>query len=46
MVEISQELYDQLMDESHMLDCLLDAGVDNWSGYEYAMREYYKDRDD
>lgn len=30
-------------DESlHFLQCLEDAGVDNWSGFEYAQEEYHR----
>ena len=39
-VTISKKLYNSLLDDHFMLCCLEDAGVDNWSGYDYAMEEY------
>lgn len=36
-VTISAKEYDQLLHNQAMLYALLDAGVDNWSGYELAM---------
>jgi hypothetical protein len=37
MPEITQEEYDELKERSKILEALEQAGVDNWSGYEYAM---------
>ena len=39
-VTIHKKVYESLIDDSFMLQCLENAGVDNWSGYEYAMEEY------
>ena len=57
-VTIHKKVYESLIDDSYMLQCLIgllvnlkkiqndsiqcleSAGVDNWSGYEYAMEEY------
>lgn len=36
MVEITKEEYVELLEESSFLNCLRDAGVDNWDGYDYA----------
>ena len=40
MVEISQEEYDQLIDDSLLLNCLRNAGVDNWDGWDFAIEAY------
>ena len=32
--------YRDLKEESLMLRCLENAGVDNWDGYSYAYKEY------
>jgi len=40
-VTISQSKYDALLEDSLWLQCLEAAGVDNWSGYDYA-RELYQ----
>lgn len=39
-VTISVEEYDRLMDDSIFLNCLRNAGVDNWDGYDFACEEY------
>lgn len=36
-VVISQSALEDLREEAHKLSCLEAAGVDNWSGYDYAM---------
>jgi hypothetical protein len=40
---VPQAEYDQLVAEAHMLQCLRDAGVDNWDGYSDAVREWKKE---
>ena len=35
-VTIPQSEYDSLLEDRKWLQCLESAGVDNWSGYEYA----------
>jgi hypothetical protein len=35
-VTISQEKYDELIEDSNFLNALRAAGVDNWDGYENA----------
>lgn len=39
-ITVSKTEYDQLLDDSFFLNCLRNAGVDNWDGYEYAQEEY------
>lgn len=42
---IGRDLYDSLMEDRKMLNALEGAGVDNWSGYDYAM-ELFKEEED
>lgn len=42
MIEVDEQEYEELQDAQLMLDCLETAGVDNWDGYQDAMREYRK----
>lgn len=37
MVEISVEEYNELLEAYQWLQALEDAGVDNWSGYDFAV---------
>jgi len=39
-VPISAEEYNDLLDDSRLLHALINAGVDNWSGYSIALAEY------
>ena len=41
VVTISMKEYDSLLDDAFLLQCLRNAGVDNWEGYHYAMQEFY-----
>ena len=36
MVKITQERYDELVENERWVECLETAGVDNWEGYDYA----------
>lgn len=36
-IEISQEYYNELLEDSQFLDALMGAGVDNWGGYDIAL---------
>ena len=36
-ITISKKEYEELLEDQKLLQCLQDAGVDNWSGYDYAM---------
>lgn len=42
MVTITKERYAELIDSEDWLNCLQNAGVDNWSGYDFA-RELYEE---
>jgi len=45
MVTITKEEYDELLNEVSFLNCLRNAGVDNWDGYEYAQEAYQELRE-
>ena len=36
-ITISKKEYESLLEDQKLLQCLQGAGVDNWSGYDYAM---------
>lgn len=36
MITITQEEYDELIEDSEFLNCLRSCGVDNWDGYSDA----------
>lgn len=36
---------DSLLDDARWRCCVEGAGVDNWSGYDYAMEEYHSEGD-
>ena len=40
MMLVAAGEYTSLQEDSRMLQCLHDAGVDNWSGYSYAMEAF------
>lgn len=42
-VTITKAEYESLLDDRHLLSCLECAGVDNWSGYDYAREMYNED---
>lgn len=45
-ITISKKEYDQLVESANFLQCLEDAGVDNWEGIDYAqelMRQLEQD---
>lgn len=44
MITILQSEYDSLIEDRKWLQCLESAGVDNWSGYEYA-RDLFNERE-
>lgn len=39
-ITISKREYLELLDDSKFLNCLRNAGVDNWDGYDFAIDEY------
>jgi hypothetical protein len=43
MVTITQEEYNELLEDSWFLECLECAGVDNWDGYSYATEMFNSD---
>lgn len=45
MVTIPASEYKELLNDQRWLECLQDAGVDNWEGYEYA-KDLYNDLDE
>lgn len=44
-VTIAKDIYDSLLDSQKWLDALENAGVDNWSGYDFA-RELYNEEEE
>lgn len=40
MITISKAAFDELVDDSRLLDALRAAGVDNWDGWDYAIEIY------
>lgn len=44
-VTISKEEYESLKEDARWLQCLENAGVDNWEGYDYA-RELWREEND
>ncbi len=40
MVTITKKEYDSLQDDALFLNCLQNAGVDNWCWYDTAVEEY------
>ena len=39
---LKEKDYNQLQKDSDLLNCLRNAGVDNWDGWDYAIDEYNK----
>ena len=39
LITINKQEYDELVEASRILDALNAAGVDNWEGYEWVMRD-------
>jgi hypothetical protein len=37
-ITISVKEYNQLIKNNEFINCLIDVGVDNWTGYEEAQR--------
>jgi hypothetical protein len=42
-VTITQDEYDELLQDQKFLDALRAAGVDNWEGYEFAQEAVFGD---
>lgn len=45
-ITITKKEYDGLKEDEAKLQALEDEGVDNWSGYDYAMQALREPRDD
>lgn len=43
MVNISMAEYTKLCEDSRLLNCLRNAGVDNWDGWDFAIEEFDKE---
>jgi hypothetical protein len=44
-ITISEEEYDKLLEARLLLDCLYDAGIDNWHGFDYAGKMFVDTKD-
>lgn len=44
-VTIPKKEYDELLDDSHLLNCLRAVGVDNWQGWDDAI-DMYNNKDE
>lgn len=40
-VLVLQSKLSQLEEDSRLLECLRNAGVDNWDGYDFALEEFH-----
>ena len=40
-IRITREEYDKLLSDQRMLEILQVFGVDNWEGYDHALREFF-----
>jgi hypothetical protein len=43
MVTITKKEYEEFLDDARLLNCLRNAGVDNWEGWDIAMDEYHEE---
>ena len=42
-ITMDAALYHSLTEDSYFLNCLMDADVDEWAGYEVALKQYIED---
>ena len=42
-VTITKKHYNDLLEDSRLLQCLQNAGVDNWDWYSEALKEFNED---
>ena len=42
-VTITKQEYAKLLSDQHFLNCLRNAGVDNWDGWDYAVEEFHEE---
>jgi len=40
IISITREEFEKLVRDSMLLNCLKNAGVDDWDGYDYAIEEF------
>jgi hypothetical protein len=40
LICIPKLVYEEMLDDQLLLNCLRAAGVDNWSGYDFALETY------
>lgn len=45
-VELTKKEYDELVHDQTFLNCLQNAGVDNWDGYDFAVEAYQEEYPD
>jgi hypothetical protein len=45
-ITITKEEYERLQADCFFLECLRNAGVDNWEGYEYACEQFNSEETD
>jgi hypothetical protein len=45
-ITITRKEYNQLLEDSNKLRCLENNGVDNWTCYGEAMKEFYAEQED
>lgn len=45
-VTITKKHYNDLLEDSRLLQCLQNAGVDNWDWYSEALKEFYGDEEE
>jgi hypothetical protein len=45
-VTITKKEYNDLLEDSRMLQCLENAGVDNWDWYSEALKEFHGDEEE
>lgn len=44
MITLSEETYKKLKDDERLLEALYAHGVDNWSGWDDAIQEFFNER--
>ena len=45
-VTISEDYFDEILNDALFLSVLESYGVDNWDGYGYAREEFYQDEEE
>ena len=40
IISITREEFEKLVRDSMLLNCLKNAGVDDWDGYDFAIEEF------